>query len=439
VSARLLFVGDIHLGRRPSRLPDDLGDFGIEPSEVTPAAAWRASVRLAVESRVDAVVLAGDVVESLDDRFEAYSHLSEGVKALVAKGIPVFGVAGNHDVFALPRLAEQIPEFRLLGARGEWETVEVAIREGGSHLHLLGWSFPSERVRENPLATLRSTPGAGIATLGVLHCDLDGGNSVYAPVPRTAFESAPGDAWLLGHIHRPSDLGGLRPVGYLGSLTALDPGEPGPRGPWLVHVDGPGAVRAEQVPLAPLRYEQEDVPINAIEDGDRADVADAAFEALRAAIRRIHDRIGDGSHQPKLVACRLRLVGRCRAHRMVTAAVADPTSLPRETHDRTHYFVEKVLDHGAPALELERLAKGSDPPALLARRILALEQGGEAAEMLIHTARERLGSELSGTRWRSLEPPLETPEAVREILRRAGFEALEALLAQGSQEPGGGA
>jgi predicted phosphodiesterase len=439
VPARLLFVGDIHLGRRPSRLPDDLGEFGIEPSEVTPAAAWRASVRLAVESRVDAVVLAGDVVESLDDRFEAYGHLADGVKDLVAAGIPVFGVAGNHDVLALPRLAEQMPEFRLLGARGKWETAEVAIREGASRLQLLGWSFPSQQVRENPLAALRSTPEAGIATLGVLHCDLDGGSSSYAPVPRTAFESAPGDAWLLGHIHRPSELGGPRPVGYLGSLTALDPGEPGPHGPWLVHVAGPGAVRAEHVPLAPLRYEQEDVPIDAIEDGDHADVADASFEALRAATRRIHDRIGGGSRQPRVVACRLRLVGRSRAHRRVTAALADATSLPRDTHDRTHYFVEKVLDHGAPAIELERLAKGNDPPALLAGRLLALEQGGEAAERLIHTAREHLGSELSGTRWRPPEGLLEPPEAVREILLRAGFEALEALLAQGTQEPEGGA
>jgi len=437
VPARLLFVGDIHLGRRPSRLPDDLGEFGIEPSEVTPAAAWRASVRLAVESRVDAVVLAGDVVESLDDRFEAYGHLADGVKDLVAAGIPVFAVAGNHDVLALPRLAEQMPEFRLLGARGRWETAEVAVGEGASRLQLLGWSFPSQQVRENPLAALRSTPEAGVATLGVLHCDLDGGSSSYAPVPRAAFESAPGDAWLLGHIHRPSELGDPRPIGYLGSLTALDPGEPGPHGPWLVHVAGPGAVRAEHVPLAPLRYEQEDVPIDAIEDGDRADVADAAFEALRAATRRIHDRIGGGSQPPRVVACRLRLVGRGRAHRAINAALADVTSLPRETHDRTHYFVEKVLDHGAPAIELERLAKGSDPPALLAGRLLALEQGGEAAERLIQAARERLGSELSGARWKLPERLLEPPEAVREILLRAGFEALETLMAQDAREPEG--
>ena len=112
---RLMCVGDIHLGRRPSRLSDRVDDLGIGIHELTPAAAWQTAVDWALANDIDAVALAGDVVERLEDRFEAYGHLERGVRRLVDAGISVVGVAGNHDVLALPRLADQLPEFKLIG------------------------------------------------------------------------------------------------------------------------------------------------------------------------------------------------------------------------------------------------------------------------------------------------------------------------------------
>ena len=69
---RLLFVGDIHLGRRPSRIPQDIVDYGVNLAELTPNAAWNRAVNWAISNYIDAVVLAGDVVEGIEDRFEAY-------------------------------------------------------------------------------------------------------------------------------------------------------------------------------------------------------------------------------------------------------------------------------------------------------------------------------------------------------------------------------
>ena len=126
MSARLLFLADLHLGRRPLHVPGDLVEHGVSPSELTPLAAWRAAVARAVELRVDGVVLGGDVVEADNARFEAFGPLEDGVRALVAAGIPVWAVAGNHDVEALPRLADRIDGFHLLGRGGCWETVEGA-------------------------------------------------------------------------------------------------------------------------------------------------------------------------------------------------------------------------------------------------------------------------------------------------------------------------
>ena len=88
---------------------------------------------------------------------------------------------------------------------------------------------------------------------------------------------APVDAWLLGHIHKPDRLAPPRPIGYLGSLTGLDPGETGPRGPWSLEFSGPEPV-LEHLPLAPLRWEEVTVALDGLESED--DVPARAVAAL---------------------------------------------------------------------------------------------------------------------------------------------------------------
>ena len=63
---KILAVGDIHLGRTPSRLPADLA---AQARRFGPAAAWDRTVETAVEAGVRAVLLAGDVVDRDDDFF----------------------------------------------------------------------------------------------------------------------------------------------------------------------------------------------------------------------------------------------------------------------------------------------------------------------------------------------------------------------------------
>ena len=63
---RILAVGDIHLGRRPSRLPQDLDN---RASDLGPSGAWQRTVTAALAADVKAVLLAGDVVEQENDFF----------------------------------------------------------------------------------------------------------------------------------------------------------------------------------------------------------------------------------------------------------------------------------------------------------------------------------------------------------------------------------
>ncbi len=436
---RLLCVGDIHLGRRPGRLPEDLGAYGVGVHELTPAAAWRASVEWALANQVDAVVLAGDVVESLEDRFEAYGHLEQGVSKLDDAGIAVVGVAGNHDVQALPRLAQRIEGFRLLGPRGCWEALDLESRSGAK-LQLLGWSFPQQYVKTNPLENIQHVAIADdIATIGILHCDLDGGRSEYAPVPRRALEQQRAvDAWLLGHIHKPDDLGGVRPLGYLGSIVGLDPGEPGRHGPWLARVGGRGEVALEQVSLAPLRWERCDLDLGGFGGEGPVEPEDELAAALSSLLGDLHLRIKDELGATRMVGCRVRLSGRSKSHSFIRECIDSPAVRDQRCiHDGVAYFVEKIVDDAGPALDLERIAAGSDPPALLARRLLILCEGAAVAAELIGKASiaiDKAESKVLGVTARIGDQ--DRVEDVRTLLLRSGTKALEELLAQRDSEGG---
>ena len=100
MSVRILCTGDIHLGRRPSRVPE-----GLDARALGPARAWEALVEKAIELPVDAAALTGDIVDESNKLYEAYSVLQKGVERLLEAGIAVFAVAGNHDYNVLPRLA----------------------------------------------------------------------------------------------------------------------------------------------------------------------------------------------------------------------------------------------------------------------------------------------------------------------------------------------
>lgn len=436
-AARILAIGDVHLGRRPSSLPPELAEAGVDPRELTPEKGLDAAVEWAIGHRegIDAVCFAGDVVQSTNARFEALPPLERCTRRLLDAGIQVLGVAGNHDVDALPRLARLVEGFQLLGEGGEWESCVIE-RDGEPLVEVLGWSFPEEVVRSSPAASLLSRPvepaRPGLARIGLLHADLDASGGGYAPVSRRDLERAGLDAWLLGHFHKPTlePARGGAPLGYLGSLVGLDPTETGIHGPWLVTVGGPGRVRVEQIPLAPLRWDSVELELEG--RVDPADAEDRILDALQSRAREILEH----GHRPLALGLRVRLVGRVERYLEIREHVASRRWKGRaRTVEGVHVFVDEVFDSLSLARDLGEIAAGEDPPAILARALLAL--GGEEA------ARRELLEELRPALARAAAhlPCLESDrmpddEELAALARRAATSALGALLE--SSDPAGG-
>ena len=433
----ILAIGDVHLGTACSGVPEGMAARGVDPRELTPAAALARCVDWAVEERVDAVLFAGDVVESTNARFEAMAPLEEGVRRLVDAGIEVIAVAGNHDVEALPRLAALIDGFTLLGAGGRWEARTIP-KDGSPVVQVVGWSFGEERVRHSPVAELLKQPPAlpspPVPRIGLLHADLDASGGHYAPIRQAELDDTGYGAWLLGHIHKPSleelaASNGTRPCGYLGSLVGLDLSETGPHGPWLLEVSREGAIACRQIPLAPLRWERVTVPVDGLEHVD--DVHDRLMSEAESLVRRL----GEVDRLPRALGVRVHLTGTTACYEGLRRWIEGEAwrSLGRVV-DGTGVFFTEVVDAMAPPLDLKAIAAGDDPAALVARRLLVLGRDDERSRMLLAEARAEMDGTARELAWQPVQEhrhaadPL-SDDALRDVLLRAGRAVLSAMIA----------
>jgi len=433
MTLRILAVGDIHLGRRPGSVPDDVAASAGGRDALGPRAAWQATVDRAIQERVQAVVLLGDVVDDEERYLEGWSALETGLRRLITAGIEVFAVAGNHDVRVLPRLASTLSGLHLVGAGGQWESVEIANGAG----RFVGWSYPTAHARTDPthdpeLARLLATRGAG-PTIGLLHGDLDAAQSDYARFSGARLAALGADTWLLGHVHGPTfarAAAGRISMGFLGSLTALDPTETGVHGPWLLTYAGRELVEAQHLALATLRWECVAVAVDAWTSVE--DLEPGVTGALRDFDAREAANIGAA----RVVGLRIELTGRCKFHRDLQRAIERfAHDQLRPTLDGRAFFVDAIVDRVRAELDLQALARDTDPPGLLAQRLLALDalpsdvtNTGERARIL-RLARDARESLTRRSEFVAIPRAELRDEVLIEEVREAGLTALEELLA----------
>ena len=425
-SAKLLVTGDLHLGRAPSFVPPSEAGLRVE-------AVWEAVVALAIEQGVDALVLTGDIADQDNKLFEALGPIRAGIARLAEAGVPTVAVSGNHDYDVLHRLGGLVEDgFTLLGAVGTWEPFTLE-RDGEPLLRLVGWSFPASHVRSSPADTFPDLED-GLPTLAVVHGDLDVPGSPYAPLSRAALAGIRVDAWLLGHIHRPSfsTAGGAITL-YPGSPQPLDPGEPGAHGPWIVTVHADRRIEAEQHALATVRYDAVEVDLSAAESGQ--DAEDLLVRAADEHALFVCDQ------QPACLTCVLDLVatGKTPAYADVADVAERLEGADLETgHPATR--IRRVRLGVRPAVDLACIAetKRHTPAGAVAQLVLDVEAGSQEAEALVRDAVRALQG-VDGAKafapLRRANRDREDPEAAaRALLVSEGLRLLDALLAQATDD-----
>lgn len=430
-SIQLLCTGDLHLGRHPTRIPDRLDGPMFSPRSV-----WQEIVREAIETGVDAVVLTGDIADRENRYFEAYGAFEAGVIDLDDAGIPVVTVAGNHDSEFLPRMVDDIglDSVRLLGSGGTWErwTLET---DGSAVVHFEGWSFPRQHVSTSPLDAYDLPDVDEGLRVGVLHAELNSPRSQYAPVASSELRNSDAACWLLGHIHVPGVPIKSAPVTlYPGSPQALDPGERGVHGPWLVEIAPDGTVDLEQVPLGTVCYDEIHVDMSAVEDLQAA--GSAVSTELKQYVQEELETRNMAAFLP-----RVRLTGRTAAHSQLVDGKEQLEEQFVSKHGLVDIEIESVRVDTRPDVDLEARADGDGPVAYLADLLLTLDDADSHGEysQVIDEAHGTMQQAYSTGAYKLLqrESDVESPDRdeARAVLEQEARILLDTLLQQKEDQP----
>jgi len=369
---KILLTADLHIGRSSSGLPPSVAGLSIP---VSCREAWGRIVEFAVREEVEAVLIAGDLVESTTAYYEALGPLVDGFKKLVDAGIDVFAVGGNHDALAFERIAAEVEGMggvHFVGRRGAWER-SALVRDGAERLFVDGWSFPAQRFPTNPGDSYPFAPGGGVPAIGLLHTDLDVAGSAYAPTSSHSLRGLPPRFWLLGHIHKPglSTAEGLANILYPGSPQAMDFGETGPHGVWLLDAEDPGWVPVLWQ-VSTVRYE--DSLCLTLSSGDEKEEIEA--EILQASRRQLDALPVHARHALCCVVHRCAVDGEYAAPQVIREIEARLPELAPPTHEGVHICYQGVLrDRTRMPLDPGVLVHRGGALGELARRFQEMESG----------------------------------------------------------------
>jgi DNA repair protein SbcD/Mre11 len=429
MTVRILHTADLQIGRIPSRLPDRV--------EAGPTHVWQRIVEYAIDQRLDAVTLGGDIVDADNRYYEAYGPLEQGIRRLSEHGIGVIAVSGNHDVETFPSLSKSLEDegFILLGKGGTWERHTLE-KDGRPALYIDGWSFPTERVHQDPVTSYDLPPPKDAPAVGLLHGDLDQPQSIYAPLNRQRLHNTAVSAWLLGHIHKPQwiDSGTGAKILYPGSPQGLDPGEPGLHGAWVLTFTHEGLQEHRFVPLASAIYEKKDIDLEGATDANQ--VRSRIVEGMRSHLQELlRKELGPLQH----VVFRLRLTGRTVLHgqplaRALQGIQESGRGLTIEQGGITAH-IDKTYQETTPELDLNEIARSTGPPATLARTLLELEDPTTKDPLnhpLVRQVRATLDDLRSTVHYNPLQDDPWADEALEPLAltRRQGLLLLQTLLDQ---------
>jgi exonuclease SbcD len=253
-------------------------------------------IDLALAEGADFLVVTGDVYDGEDRSLRAQLRFREALRKAAGAGITCLVAHGNHDPLSGWEAKLALPD--LVCRFGGQQVERFEVRRGGATLaQVYGLSYPVREMRGNLASGFRREPGGPFA-IGVLHCNVGGdpNHDNYAPCTLEDLLAGGMDYWALGHIHARRILREREPcVIYPGNTQGRNWRELGPRGCYLVRVDGPGRVSPEFVPTDVVRWFSREVDIGGLEDWDA--LLDALFSAReevrteadgRAAILRVH-------------------------------------------------------------------------------------------------------------------------------------------------------
>ena len=356
--------------------------------------AYERVIKLCIDRRVDALLVAGDIFDAADRSLAAQIQFVRGLDRLNSAGIRAFLCHGNHDPLdgwgARLTMPSNVHQF---GDRAEAVPIDPTSPAGPV---VCGISYPTREMRSSLLPGFPARE-RGRFTIGLLHANVgtSTGHEAYAPCSIEDLAATGYDYWALGHVHTRVILRDEAPmVVYPGNTQGRHPNERGQRGVFVIDVDDHGTISHEFVAVDPVRWAQLDVAIDDIADDS------ALFGRLEALVDDLLNQ-SDERH----VVYRIHLVGRGAVHESLsrTRSIEDLVSQLNDTWARRgpFAFCGGMTDKTRSELDRESLLDGKD----FIGDFLALAEEVSRDESLVTELRQALAPLYENTRARRYLPP----------------------------------
>ncbi len=281
-SLRFIHCGDLHLGS-PFHDIAAIDERWQRIAGKAPMRAFQKIVQLAIDKKVHAVLISGDVYTSRDHNLTAQLDYVRLLHKLAQHNIQVFAVLGNHDPLDAWQAKIPFPPNVHVFSTQQVERVPLLV-DGKEVAAVYGQSYAKSEQREN-LAWKFSRTSADHYAIGMLHTQV-GGQSLYAPCSLTDLKESGMDYWALGHVHAHQLLCEKPYIVYAGNPQGLDCTETGPRGCYYVEVGPYGTTDLEFIDTSIVRWESTNISIDTIES------VSELREAVRLAKEKLRRTIG---------------------------------------------------------------------------------------------------------------------------------------------------
>jgi len=195
---KFIHAADIHLDS-PLKGLEAHEDAPVEEIRSAARRAFDNMIDLAIEEKVDFVLIAGDLYDGDWKDYNTGLFFAGRMGRLSGAGIRVFIVSGNHDAASQITRAMPLPEnVTLLSTK---TPQSVKLDDLGVIIHGQGYSV---RAVTDNLASGYPQYDPGYFNIGMLHTSLTGrqGHEDYAPCSTDELKSKGYDYWALGHVHK---------------------------------------------------------------------------------------------------------------------------------------------------------------------------------------------------------------------------------------------
>ncbi|PLC48652.1 DNA repair exonuclease [Pollutimonas subterranea] len=297
---RFIHAADIHLDSPLTGL-SAYADAPVDTLRTATRDAFTNLVSLAIDERVDFMVIAGDLYDGNWKDYNTGLYFVKEMSRLDRASIPVYLLHGNHD--AESEMTRKLLLPKNVSVFDSRKPSSFRLDSLGVVLH--GRSFKNAATLENLAATY---PDAvpGLVNIGVLHTALEGNamHASYAPCSLAELHAKGYDYWALGHVHEYAMWRGDSVIVFPGNLQGRHIRETGPRGAVLVECSAAGEMEVQRVYVDVLRWHRLHVDVAGCSNLE--EVARAIGRELESLLDAVADTIP--------LAVRVIVSGRTAAH-----------------------------------------------------------------------------------------------------------------------------